>query len=126
MKRGCQRVCRVSTKEFIGENGKVKALRTVELEWKAMASRPKSWPERELPADPGVVCHGFTQSGGLRFEAFGVSKDARGKCPCDHRWAGCYATNVAKVWLQVTSAAGSPWRWAIREGQSGCTRGTPS
>ncbi len=115
---GCQREFAVSTKEFIGENGKVKALRTVELEWKD--GKPSEVPgsERELPADLVLFAMGFTNPVASLLEAFGVSKDARGNALATTDGAGCYATNVAKVF-----AAGDVRRgqslvvWAIREGR---------
>ncbi|WP_374495742.1 glutamate synthase subunit beta [Zoogloea sp.] len=115
---GCQREFAVSTKAFIGENGKVKALRTVELEWKD--GKPSEVPgsERELPADLVLFAMGFTNPVASLLEAFGVSKDARGNALATTDGAGCYATNVAKVF-----AAGDVRRgqslvvWAIREGR---------
>ena len=115
---GCQREFAVSTKEFIGENGKVKALRTVELEWKD--GKPSEVPgsERELPADLVLFAMGFTNPVASLLEAFGVDKDARGNAKATTDGEGCYATNVAKVF-----AAGDVRRgqslvvWAIREGR---------
>ncbi len=115
---GCQREFAVSTKEFIGENGKVKALRTVELEWKD--GKPSEVPgsERELPADLVLFAMGFTNPVASLLEAFGVDKDARRNAKATTDGEGCYATNVAKVF-----AAGDVRRgqslvvWAIREGR---------
>ncbi len=115
---GCQREFAVSTKEFIGDNGKVKALRTVELEWKD--GKPSEVPgsERELPADLVLFAMGFTNPVASLLEAFGVDKDARGNAKATTDGEGCYATNVAKVF-----AAGDVRRgqslvvWAIREGR---------
>ncbi|MDD2990159.1 MAG: glutamate synthase subunit beta [Zoogloea sp.] len=115
---GCSREFAVSTKEFIGENGKVKALRTVELEWKD--GKPSEVPgsERELPADLVLFAMGFTNPVASLLEAFGVDKDARGNAKASTDGEGCYATNVAKVF-----AAGDVRRgqslvvWAIREGR---------
>ncbi len=109
----------MSTKEFIGENGKVKALRTVELEWKD--GKPSEVPgsERELPADLVLFAMGFTNPVASLLEAFGVDKDARRNAKATTDGEGCYATNVAKVF-----AAGDVRRgqslvvWAIREGSA--------
>ncbi len=115
---GCAREFAVSTKEFIGDNGKVKALRTVELEWKD--GKPSEVPgsERELPADLVLFAMGFTNPVASLLEAFGVDKDGRGNAKATTDGDGCYATNVAKVF-----AAGDVRRgqslvvWAIREGR---------
>ncbi len=115
---GCQREFAVSTKEFIGENGKVKALRTVELEWKDGKPSEVAGSERELPADLVLFAMGFTNPVGSLLEAFGVDKDGRGNAKATTDGEGCYATNVAKVF-----AAGDVRRgqslvvWAIREGR---------
>ncbi len=115
---GCAREFAVSTKEFIGDNGTVKALRTVELEWKD--GKPSEVPgsERELPADLVLFAMGFTNPVASLLEAFGVDKDGRGNAKATTDGDGCYATNVAKVF-----AAGDVRRgqslvvWAIREGR---------
>jgi len=115
---GCQREFAVSTKEFIGENGKVKALRTVELEWKDGKPSEVAGSERELPADLVLFAMGFTNPVASLLEAFGVDKDGRGNAKATTDGEGCYATNVAKVF-----AAGDVRRgqslvvWAIREGR---------
>ncbi len=115
---GCQREFAVSTKEFIGEHGKVKALRTVELEWKD--GKPSEVPgsERVLPADLVLFAMGFTNPVASLLESFGVDKDGRGNAKATTDGDGCYATNVTKVF-----AAGDVRRgqslvvWAIREGR---------
>ena len=115
---GCQREFAVSTKEFIGEHGKVKALRTVELEWKG--GKPSEVPgsERVLPADLVLFAMGFTNPVASLLESFGVEKDGRGNAKATTDGDGCYATNVTKVF-----AAGDVRRgqslvvWAIREGR---------
>jgi glutamate synthase (NADPH/NADH) small chain len=115
---GCSREFSVSTKEFIGENGKVKALRTVELEWKNGKPTEVPGSERELPADLVLFAMGFTNPVASLLEAFGVDKDGRGNAKATTDGDGCYATNVPKVF-----AAGDVRRgqslvvWAIREGR---------
>ncbi|MDD3354211.1 glutamate synthase subunit beta [Zoogloea sp.] len=115
---GCERQFAVSTKEFIGENGKVKALRTVELEWKEGKPAEVPGSERELPADLVFFAMGFTNPVASLLSAFGVDKDGRGNAKATTDGEGCYATNVAKVF-----AAGDVRRgqslvvWAIREGR---------
>ncbi len=119
---GCDRDFAVATKEFIGENGKVKALRAVRLTWKGgkMAEVPDS--EFEIPADLVLFAMGFTNPVASLLEAFGVEKDPRGNAKATTDGAGCYATNLPKVF-----AAGDVRRgqslvvWAIREGRQ-CAR----
>ena len=94
------------------------ALRTVQLEWKD--GKPSEVPgsERELPADLVFFAMGFTNPVASLLETFGVEKDARGNAKATTDGAGCYATNVPKVF-----AAGDVRRgqslvvWAIREGR---------
>ncbi len=115
---GCERDFAVATKEFIGENGKVKALKAVRLEWKdgRMSEVPGS--EFELKADLVLFAMGFTNPVGSVLDAFGVEKDKRGNANATTDGEGCYATNVPKVF-----AAGDVRRgqslvvWAIREGR---------
>ncbi len=108
----------IATKEFIGENGKVTALKTVRLEWKdgKMAEVPNS--EEIYKADLVLFAMGFTQPVSSLLDAFGVEKDNRGNAKATTDGEGCYATNVDKVF-----AAGDVRRgqslvvWAIREGR---------
>ena len=119
---GCERDFAVATKEFIGENGQVKALKVVRLEWKdgKMSEVPGS--EFELKADLVLFAMGFTNPVGGVLEGFGVEKDARGNAKATTDGEGCYATNVPGVY-----AAGDVRRgqslvvWAIREGRQ-CAR----
>ena len=119
---GCSRDFAVATKAFIGENGKVKALKAVRLDWKdgKMAEVPGS--EFDVKADLVLFAMGFTNPLGSLLESFGVDKDARGNAKATTDGAGCYATSAAKVF-----AAGDVRRgqslvvWAIREGRQ-CAR----
>jgi glutamate synthase (NADPH/NADH) small chain len=56
---GCERAFAIATKEFIGENGKVKALKSVHVEWKdgKMVEVPGS--EKVIPADLVLLAMGF-------------------------------------------------------------------
>ncbi|WP_068809451.1 glutamate synthase subunit beta [Thauera phenolivorans] len=119
---GCERDFAVATKEFIGKNGKVRALKACRLEWKdgRMSEIPGS--EFEIKADLVLFAMGFTQPVGGVLEAFGVDKDARGNARASTDGEGCYATSAPKVF-----AAGDVRRgqslvvWAIREGRQ-CAR----
>ncbi|MDO8933075.1 MAG: glutamate synthase subunit beta [Rhodocyclaceae bacterium] len=119
---GCRRDWSVATKEFIGENGKLKALKCVRLEWQdgRMAEIPGS--EFEVAADLAFLAMGFTNPVASMLAGFGVDKDARGNAKATTDGVGCYATSVGKVF-----AAGDVRRgqslvvWAIREGRQ-CAR----
>jgi glutamate synthase (NADPH/NADH) small chain len=75
---GCSRDWSVATKEFIGEKGKLKALKVVRLEWKdgKMSEIPGS--EFIVKADLVFLAMGFVSPVGGVLDAFGVAKDARG------------------------------------------------
>lgn len=117
-----KRLFSIATKEFIGEKGVLKALKTVDLEWKdgKMSEVPGS--ERTFPADLVFLAMGFVSPVAALIDAFGVDKDARGNARATTDGNGCYATSAAKVF-----AAGDVRRgqslvvWAIREGRQ-CAR----
>jgi glutamate synthase (NADPH/NADH) small chain len=119
---GCERDFAVATKAFIGENGRVSALKVVRLDWKngKMSEVPGS--EFEIKADLVLFAMGFTNPVGSLLDAFAVEKDNRGNARATTDGEGCYATNVDKVF-----AAGDVRRgqslvvWAIREGRQ-CAR----
>ncbi|MCW5604824.1 MAG: glutamate synthase subunit beta [Burkholderiales bacterium] len=119
---GCERDFAVGTKEFVGENGKVKALKAARLEWKdgRMSEVPDS--EFEIEADLVLFAMGFTNPVGGVLDAFGVVKDARGNAKATTDGAGCYTTNVPKVFAAGDMRRGqSLVVWAIREGRQ-CAR----
>ena len=117
-----QRLYSIATKEFIGEKGVLKALKTVDLEWKDGKVSEIAGSERTFPADLVFLAMGFVSPVPSLLESFGVEKDARGNVKATTDGAGCYATSVAKVF-----AAGDVRRgqslvvWAIREGRQ-CAR----
>jgi len=119
---GCERDFAVATKEFIGKNGKVKALKACRLEFKdgKMSEVPGS--EFEIKADLVLFAMGFTQPVGGVLEAFGVDKDARGNAKASTDGAASYTTNVPKVFAAGDMRRGqSLVVWAIREGRQ-CAR----
>jgi len=119
---GVERDWSVATKEFIGENGKVKALKAVKLEWKGgkMSEAPGS--EFTLPADLVLLAMGFVSPVPSVLEAFGVAKDARGNAKATTDGEGCYATSLPKVFAAGDMRRGqSLVVWAIREGRQ-CAR----
>ena len=119
---GCERDWAVGTKAFIGENGKLKALRAVRLEWKdgKMSEVPGS--EFEMPADLVLLAMGFVSPVQKVLEAFGVEKDGRGNARATTDGDGCYATSRPKVFAAGDMRRGqSLVVWAIREGRQ-CAR----
>jgi glutamate synthase (NADPH/NADH) small chain len=115
---GAERDWSVATKAFIGENGKVKALRGVRLEWKDGKPVEVAGSEFEIPADLVLLAMGFVSPVRSVLEALGVQKDARGNAKATTDGAGCYATSVPKVFTAGDMRRGqSLVVWAIREGR---------
>jgi glutamate synthase (NADPH/NADH) small chain len=122
---GVNRDWSIATKEFIGEHGAVKALKTVKLEWKDGKPAEIAGSEAVIPADLVLLAMGFVSPLQSMLEEFGVQKDARGnaRASVENSTSGlAYATSVSKVF-----AAGDVRRgqslvvWAIREGRQ-CAR----
>ena len=119
---GCVREFAVSTKEFIGENGKLTALKLVKVEFKDGKLTEVPGSEFELKADAVFLAMGFTNPLAKVLDAFGVEKDARGNAKATTEDAGCYATSVPKVYAAGDIRRGqSLVVWAIREGRQ-CAR----
>ncbi|MDO8959597.1 MAG: glutamate synthase subunit beta [Rhodocyclaceae bacterium] len=119
---GCARDWSVATKEFIGENGKLKALKCVRLDWQGGKMTEVPGSEFEVRADLVFLAMGFTQPIAAVLDGFGVAKDARGNASATTDGQGCYATNVAKVFAAGDMRRGqSLVVWAIREGRQ-CAR----
>ena len=119
---GVQRDWSIATKEFVGENGRVHALRAVRLEWKdgKMGEIPGS--EFRMPADLVLLAMGFVSPVQSILDAFAVQKDARGNAKATTDGAGCYATSTPKVFAAGDMRRGqSLVVWAIREGRQ-CAR----
>jgi glutamate synthase (NADPH) small chain len=119
---GVNRDWSVATKEFIGENGKLKAMRTVRLEWKD--GKPVEVPgsERDMPADLVLLAMGFVSPLQSLLEEFGVQKDARGNAKAPTEGSGAYATSAPKLFAAGDMRRGqSLVVWAIREGRQ-CAR----
>jgi glutamate synthase (NADPH/NADH) small chain len=115
---GCEREFAISTKELMGEKGKVTGLKTVRVEWKdgKMVEVPGS--EQTLKADLVLLAMGFVSPVASVLEAFGVEKDNRGNAKASTDFTGGYATNVPKVFAAGDIRRGqSLVVWAIREGR---------
>ena len=114
---GCEREFAISTKEFVGEKGKVTGVKTVRVEWQGgkMVEVPGS--ESIVKADLVLLAMGFVNPVASVLQAFGVDTDARGNARA-HTDDGGYATNVAKVFAAGDMRRGqSLVVWAIREGR---------
>jgi len=119
---GVERDWSVATKAFIGDRGKVKALRAVRLEWHDGKMKEIPGSEFELPADLVLLAMGFVSPVQSTLEAFGVEKDARGNAKATTDGDGCYATSSPKVFAAGDMRRGqSLVVWAIREGRQ-CAR----
>ncbi len=126
---GCDRDWAVATKEFIGNNGKVEALKAVRVEWKDGKMQEVADSAFELKADLVLLAMGFigpTQQGLLEeFGALGVTKDPRSNVRAsvdDTDVALAYQTANPKVFAAGDMRRGqSLVVWAIREGRQ-CAR----
>jgi glutamate synthase (NADPH/NADH) small chain len=114
---GGERVYSVSTQEFLaGADGRVRALRLVEVEFSGGRFQPVQGTERELECDLVLLAMGFTGAdrAGL-LEDLGVAMDARGNVARD----GSFATSVPGVFAAGDMGRGqSLIVWAIAEGRS--------
>jgi glutamate synthase (NADPH/NADH) small chain len=115
---GCVREFAISTKEFIGEKGKLTGLKTVHIELKDGKMVEIPGTEKTYQADLVLLAMGFVNPVATVLDAFGVDKDNRGNARASTDFTGGYATNVAKVFAAGDMRRGqSLVVWAIREGR---------
>jgi glutamate synthase (NADPH/NADH) small chain len=123
---GADRHWAVATKEFIGdENGKLKALKTVNLEWKIVDGRPAQFveiqgSEKIIPCELALLAMGFVhpQHEGL-VNDLAVDLDERGNVKASLK---DYTTNISKIFVAGDMRRGqSLVVWAISEGRE-CAR----
>jgi len=124
---GAEREWAIATKAFVGdENGNLKALRIVDLEWKILEDgRPANFveiagTEREIPCELALLAMGFVhpQHKGM-IDELGVELDERGNVKASER---IYQTNISKVFACGDMRRGqSLVVWAISEGRE-CAR----
>ncbi|MGL4809211.1 MAG: glutamate synthase subunit beta, partial [Giesbergeria sp.] len=115
---GCTREFAISTKEFVGKNGKVTGLKTVHVEFKDGKFVEIPGTEKEYKADLVLLAMGFVSPVAAVLDAFGVEKDARGNAKASTDFIGGYATNAPKVFAAGDMRRGqSLVVWAIREGR---------
>lgn len=119
---GCDRKWAVSTKAFIGdEQGNLKAVQLVDLEWKIVDDRPAQFvevpgSEREIPCELALLAMGFLhpQQEGLINE-LELELDERGNVRASEK---NYQTNIAKIFTAGDMRRGqSLVVWAIKEGR---------
>jgi len=125
---GCTRMFSVATKEFIGEAGKLKALKCIKVEW---AKDDKGqWQmsevagsEFELKAELATLAMGFVHPvhEGM-IEELGIDLDGRGNIKGETEGANAYKTSIDGVFAAGDMRRGqSLVVWAIREGRQ-CAR----
>jgi len=119
---GVERDWSIATKEFLGKDGKLRALKTVKLQWKDGKSSEVPGSEVEVPAELVLLAMGFVSPLQSMLEEFGVQKDARGNARADTEGQGAYSTSVPKLFAAGDMRRGqSLVVWAIREGRQ-CAR----
>jgi glutamate synthase (NADPH/NADH) small chain len=114
---GGDRVYAVSTQAFLGDDeGRLRALRLVEVELVDGRFTPVEGSEREIPAQLALLAMGFTgPERGALIEQLGVELDQRGNVQRD---AG-YSSSVPGVFVAGDAGRGqSLIVWAIAEGRS--------
>jgi glutamate synthase (NADPH/NADH) small chain len=124
---GCERQWAINTKEFIGdENGHLKALRMVDLEWKSSTDgRPAGFSEvpgseRVIPCELALLAMGFVhpQHEGM-VEDLGIELDERGNVKASETG---FQTTIPKIFACGDMRRGqSLVVWAISEGRE-CAR----
>lgn len=121
---GCERMWSVTTKKFLGENGKLTGVICAKVEWNQDDSG--NWQmsevegsEFELKAELATLAMGFlhpVHEGML--QQLGVSLDARGNVRGTTEGSGAYKTSVDGVFAAGDMRRGqSLVVWAIREGR---------
>jgi glutamate synthase (NADPH/NADH) small chain len=117
---GCERDWAVQTREFKGENGKLKTLVAYRVEWRDGKMHEVAGSNFEIKADLVLFAMGYlhpVHQGML--DGLGVKYDARGNVAADTE---SYQTSVAKVFAAGDTRRGqSLIVWAIREGRQ-CAR----
>ena len=108
----------ISTKAFIGHNGKLTGLTTVHVEMKDGKLSEVPGTEKEYKADLVLLAMGFVNPVASVLDAFGVDKDNRGNARAHTEEGSGYITSVPKVFAAGDMRRGqSLVVWAIREGR---------
>ena len=115
---GANRDWSITTKELIGENGKVTHLVGARVEWADGKMVEVAGSEFTIPADLVLLAMGFVSPVQKVLEVFGVEKDARGNAKAATEGSASYQTNKVKVFAAGDMRRGqSLVVWAIREGR---------
>ncbi len=115
---GCEREFAIATKSFVGEQGRVTGLATVQVQWKDGKMSEVPGTERVFKADLVLLAMGFVAPVADVLDAFGVERDARGNARASTDVRGGYATSVPGVFAAGDMRRGqSLVVWAIREGR---------
>ena len=115
---GANRDWSITTKELIGENGKVVGLKGTKVIWQDGKMQEVPGTEFTIKADLVLLAMGFVSPLQKLLDAFGIEKDNRGNAKASTEGFDSYKTSKAKVF-----AAGDVRRgqslvvWAIREGR---------
>jgi glutamate synthase (NADPH/NADH) small chain len=118
---GANRNWLINTKEFVKDkNGKLIALKTVNVEWKTAAGeRPTlveiSGTEKTWPCDLALLALGFTGPESTLADKLGIDRDARSNYKATY---GKYQTNIPNIFTAGDMRRGqSLIVWAISEGR---------
>jgi glutamate synthase (NADPH/NADH) small chain len=121
---GCERLFSVATKEFVGENGKVSAIKCIEVQWTQNQSgqwkmNEVAGSEFELKADLIMLAMGFVHpvhEGML--DELGVAYDAANNVAASTEGEKAYHSSIDKIFTAGDMRRGqSLVVWAIREGR---------
>jgi glutamate synthase (NADPH/NADH) small chain len=120
-KEGANRNWLINTKEFIkNKDGKLTALKTVNVEWKMVpGQRPQlieiEGTEKTWPCDLALLALGFTGPENTLADKLGLDRDVRSNYKAEY---GKYQTNVPKIFTAGDMRRGqSLIVWAISEGR---------
>lgn len=110
------RLYSTNTMEILGdENGRVKSIRTVEVEMTAEGLKPVAGSEKELPADLVLLALGYVGPEAPLLAAFGVEKDENGNVLAEY---GEYQTTKKNIFTAGDCRRGASLVvWAINEGR---------
>lgn len=115
---GAHRDWSITTKELIGENGKLVGLKGSKVEWVDGKMLEVAGTEFVIKADLVLLAMGFVSPVQKLLAAFGVEKDQRGNAKASTEGTNSYATSSAKVFAAGDIRRGqSLVVWAIREGR---------
>ena len=115
---GAVRDWAVTSRAFLGKDGKVTALECARVTWQSGKLNEIAGSNFTLPADLVLLAMGFISPSAYLLEAFGVSKDMRGNAQATTDGDKAYATNHPKVFAAGDMRRGqSLVVWAIREGR---------